>query len=183
VTDGHRDGPEIAAAAGTAGIVSRTLAAVVDLVVVVTLMVASLLAVAGARFLVSPVGFRWPSPSWTLSVVVGAVLATVYLTVAWATAGRSCGAAVLGLRVLSVRGARPGWFRAVVRAALCVVFPLGLLWTVLGRRRRSLQDLLVGTVVVYDWTPGNGHVSPLGGVPGGAAPGHRVRSRVEEEPR
>ncbi|GEL21161.1 hypothetical protein PSU4_01150 [Pseudonocardia sulfidoxydans NBRC 16205] len=164
MTDGRRDGPEVAAAA-TAGIVSRTLAAVVDLVVVVALMGLALLAVAGARFLVSPVGFRWPSPDWTVSLVVGALLATGYLTVAWATAGRSCGAAVLGLRVLSVRGSRPGWFRAAVRAALCVVFPLGLAWSVLGRRRRSLQDLLVGTVVVYDWSPGDGHLSPRGGVP------------------
>jgi hypothetical protein len=34
---------------------------------------------------------------------------------------------------------------------LCVMFPLGLLWAVFSRRRRSLQDILVRSAVVYDW--------------------------------
>ncbi|WP_202946302.1 MULTISPECIES: RDD family protein [Pseudonocardia] len=165
-----------------AGIVSRTLAAVVDLLVVLVLMGAAFLAVAGVRFLVSPIAFRWPSPSWTQSVTVSGLLAVGYLTVGWAIAGRSYGGAVLGLRVRSARGAQPGWVRAGLRAVLCVVFPLGLAWAVVSRRRRSLQDLAVGTVVVYDWEPRDGQVSPPGGVPGGAEPVHRRLTRVEEEP-
>jgi hypothetical protein len=38
----------------------------------------------------------------------------------------------------------------VLRAALCVVFPLGLLWCALSRHRRSLQDLVIGSAVLYD---------------------------------
>jgi hypothetical protein len=38
-----------------------------------------------------------------------------------------------------------------VRAVVYVVFPLGLLWSAVSSSRRSLQDVLVGSVVVYDW--------------------------------
>jgi uncharacterized RDD family membrane protein YckC len=34
---------------------------------------------------------------------------------------------------------------------LYVLFPAGLLWVLASRRNASLQDLIVGTVVVYDW--------------------------------
>jgi hypothetical protein len=34
---------------------------------------------------------------------------------------------------------------------LCVLFPLLLFWAVVDRHRRSVQDLLVRTSVVYDW--------------------------------
>ncbi|MGD9985440.1 RDD family protein [Pseudonocardia sp.] len=176
------DGSDVPTTA-TAGIVTRTLAAVADLVVVVVLMGLTLVVVAGVRFLASPPGFRWPSPTWPQSLVVGGLLATAYLTVAWSTSGRSCGAALLGLRIRPVTGAHLGWLRAGLRAVLCVVFPLGLLWAVLGRRRRSLQDLLTGTVVVYDPDLADAYVSPPGGGPGGAEPGHRRGTRVEEEPR
>ena len=44
---------------------------------------------------------------------------------------------------------------------LCVVFPVGLLWSAVSRERRSLQDLVVRSVVVYDWhrSPAEGTVS------------------------
>ena len=35
---------------------------------------------------------------------------------------------------------------------LCALFPIGLVWCV-GPARRSLQDLLLRTVVIYDWLP------------------------------
>jgi uncharacterized RDD family membrane protein YckC len=158
----------------TAGIVTRTLAAVVDLLVVLVLMGLALLTVAGVRFLVGPISFRWPSPTWPQSVAVGGLLAASYLTAAWATAGRSCGAALLGLRVRSVGGAHLGWFRAGLRSALCLAFPLGLLWAVFDGRRRSLQDLVVGSVVVYD-------DSPAGDGPRPGAPGQGRDPRVEED--
>jgi uncharacterized RDD family membrane protein YckC len=41
--------------------------------------------------------------------------------------------------------------RSFARAVLYVLFPAGLLWVLVSRRNASLQDLLVGTVVVYDW--------------------------------
>lgn len=134
-----------------AGIVTRLLAAVLDLLAVLLLTGALFLGVAGASFVVSPLSFRWPAPPSALSVLVGALLAVGYLAAAWSTTGRTAGAAVLGLRVLSSSRGRLGRGRALLRAVVCVVFPLGLLWSAVSRDRRSLQDVLVRSVVVYDW--------------------------------
>lgn len=134
-----------------AGIVTRALAAVIDLGVVLLMMAGALLTVAGLAFMWAPVSFSWPTPSWVLSLLVGALLAAAYLTVSWATTGRSWGAAVFGLRVRSIGRGRLGWARAGLRALLCVAFPPGLLWVVVSRRRLSLQDAVVLSVVVYDW--------------------------------
>ena len=144
-----------------AGIVTRLLAAAIDLLAVLLMMGGVFVGVAAVRFLVSPLSFRWPVPSSVLSVAIGMLLAIGYLTVGWATVGRTGGAAVLGLRVLSTGRSRLGWARAVLRAVLCVVFPVGLLWSAVSRERRSLQDLVVRSVVVYDWhhTPADGTVS------------------------
>lgn len=139
-----------AQAARAAGIVTRTLAAAVDCGVVLAMMGGALLLTAALRFFISPVSFRWPSPSWEVSLAVGALLAIAYLTVGWATSGRSFGGAVLGLRVRGMGGRPLGWLRSVLRAALYVLFPAGLLWCIVSRRRLSLQDLVMRSVVVYD---------------------------------
>jgi uncharacterized RDD family membrane protein YckC len=38
---------------------------------------------------------------------------------------------------------------ALLRAVACVVFPIGLLWVAVDKERRSLQDLLFGSRVIY----------------------------------
>ncbi len=134
-----------------AGIITRLLAAAIDIAAVCVLTGVAFLSVAAAGLAVSPVTFRWTPPSTTQTVLVWLALAIVYLTTGWATSGRSGGAAVLGLRVLSRGGARLGWFRAALRAALCAVFPVGLLWAAVNRNRHSVQDIVVRSVVVYDW--------------------------------
>jgi uncharacterized RDD family membrane protein YckC len=133
-----------------AGIVTRTLAVAVDVAVVLALMGLALLVTAGVRFFLSPLSFSWPAPSWPLSLAVGALLALIYLTVGWATSGRSLGAAVLGLRVRGMSGRPLGWKRSAIRAAFCVMLPVGLFWCLVSRRRLSLQDILLRSVVVYD---------------------------------
>ena len=143
-----------------AGIVTRTVAAVIDLLVVMAMLGGLLLAVAGLRFAWSPLSFSWPAPSWAHSLGIGALFAAAYLTIGWSTSGRTFGAGVLGLRVLSARGTRLGWSRATVRAVLCVIFPLGLLWAAVSRHRRSIQDAVLRTVVVYDWSDDAGMHRP-----------------------
>jgi uncharacterized RDD family membrane protein YckC len=49
-------------------------------------------------------------------------------------------------------GRRLSVVRSLARAVLYVLFPAGLLWVVASRRNASVQDLVVGTAVVYDWT-------------------------------
>jgi len=134
-----------------AGVVTRALAAAIDLGVVLLMMGSTLLTVAAVRFLWAPLSFRWPTPSWLVTLIVGAVIAASYLTVTWAVTGRSCGAAVLGLRVRSRGGGPIGWTRAALRAGLCVAFPPGLFWCALSRGRRSVADILLLTTVIYDW--------------------------------
>jgi uncharacterized RDD family membrane protein YckC len=136
---------------GAAGIVSRSLAAAIDFGAVLVMMGGALVVTAGVKFLWSPASFSWPSPSWAVSLLVGELLAIAYLSIGWATAGRTFGGAVLGLRVVSAGGDPLGWARAGLRAVLCVMFPPGLFWVVFSRRRRSVQDLLVVSAVVYDW--------------------------------
>jgi hypothetical protein len=45
----------------------------------------------------------------------------------------------------------PGWGLSIVRAVFCVAVPFGLLWVIFSPGRRSLQDVVLRTVVVYDW--------------------------------
>jgi uncharacterized RDD family membrane protein YckC len=37
----------------------------------------------------------------------------------------------------------------VLRAVACVLFPVGLAWVAVDRRRRSVQDIVLGTRVIY----------------------------------
>ena len=146
-----------------AGVVTRLLAAAADAVVVVLLSVALDLAVAGARFLWSPADFRWPRPAVLTGAVVLMIVAVVYLAVAWAVTGRTYGGRLVGVRVLSARHEMLGWTRSVLRALAYVLWPLGLLWSAVSPSRRSLQDIVLGTVVVYD-------SRPYAAVPGTARP-------------
>lgn len=134
-----------------AGIVTRLLAALVDGGVTVLLLAALYLGTAGLLFILAPTRFTWPAPTLLFTMVTAALLATAYLTVAWATTGRTLGASLLGLRVLSARRELLGWPRSVLRATFCVMFPAGLLWAAVSRTRSSMQDIVLRSVVVYDW--------------------------------
>ena len=45
--------------------------------------------------------------------------------------------------------------RAALRALLCALFPIGLLWIAFSTRSLSVQDIVVQTCVRYDW-----HIEP-----------------------
>jgi uncharacterized RDD family membrane protein YckC len=136
-----------------AGVVTRLLAACIDAVVVVLLAVALDLTAAGIRFVWSPGDFTWPQFSLlTMSAALYAV-AAVYLTLGWAMAGRTYGARLMGLRVLSIGSGLLGWTRSALRAGACVLVPVGLLWCAVSRNRSSLQDVVIRSVVVYDAHP------------------------------
>ena len=134
-----------------AGIVSRGLAAVVD---VATIVAVQLLIYAGATaigFIWSSDGFKAPALQPFALFAASAGLTVVYLTVGWALAGRTYGASVLGIRVVDALGGAPGWARSGLRALCCLAFPVGILWVAVSTERRSVQDLLLRTNVVYDW--------------------------------
>ncbi|MEN0133856.1 MAG: RDD family protein [Rhodococcus sp. (in: high G+C Gram-positive bacteria)] len=136
-----------------AGIVTRGLATGIDLAVVLAVMGGIYVGALFLRLLFSPQEFSFPDASALLSVTLFIAVAVVYLTACWAVSGRTVGAVTMGLRVVSRNGELIGWLRALVRAVLCVMFGFGLLWAAVDRRRRSLQDILLRTAVVYDWEP------------------------------
>ncbi len=134
-----------------AGLVTRTLAAVVDLVVVVTAFWLGYAAVSVVLFAMEPASFQFPDVALVPWAATEYVLAVGYLTLCWSTSGRTVGALVMGLRVLNRNGS---WMRpvgALLRAIFCIAFPFGLLWIVVSAENRSLQDLVLRTSVIYDW--------------------------------
>ncbi|MGW4487253.1 RDD family protein [Amycolatopsis sp. NPDC004368] len=144
---------------GPAGIVTRLLAAFLDAAVTGLITVGGYFAVVAGLFAASPLSFRWPAAPPALAGAITVAVAIAYLTVSWATIGRTYGEALLGLRVLG-RRRRLGWPRSAARAVFCVVFPIGLLWAAVSRHRRSVQDVVLRTTVVYDWrTDGGDRVS------------------------
>jgi uncharacterized RDD family membrane protein YckC len=138
---GHRAGP-----------VTRVVAAVVDAVVVAVIVAGGYLTWVGVIWLLDPRGFHLPNTSafFNLTVVLGVL--TGYLALGWATTGRTYGAHVMGLRVVNHRGRRLPALTALVRAAFCTVFPIGLLWCAVNRNQRSVQDMVLRTSVVHDWS-------------------------------
>lgn len=135
-----------------AGLPSRLLALVVDVLVVVLIGVLLLVAVAGIRALftgdleveVSSDAVRGP---------LATLLVLVYLAYGWGLNGRTAGKVALGLRVVSHDGTDLSLLRGAARAILYLVFLPGILWVAVSRKNASLQDLLLRTAVVYDWGP------------------------------
>jgi uncharacterized RDD family membrane protein YckC len=134
-----------------AGLVSRTLAAVLDGLVLLVALTGGYLAWAAIVFLWNPSGFRLPTPSRPLVLIVGYLVAIAYMTLCWRISGRTYGDQVIGLRLLGRGGGELGLVTALARAVFCAVLPLGLLWTAVSRDNRSLADLLLRTSVRYDW--------------------------------
>lgn len=144
--------PEVAERQGTrAGVVSRTLAMVVDAVYACGLVAIGYALWAGFRLLRAPRDFAWPHPSVATLATAALVVAALVLTISWTSTGRSPGARLMGLRVIDPDGSPPKLWRSFVRAVLCVAFPLGLFWSAVSKRNASVQDLVVRTSVVYDW--------------------------------
>jgi uncharacterized RDD family membrane protein YckC len=144
-----------------AGIVTRSAAAAIDLLVVVVIVVALYLGFAGVAFVLHPTSFHWPSHiAWSVPVV-WFLVAVPYLTLTWCATGRSYGDALFGLRVVNRNGQRLNLLRSAVRAVLCVVFPIGLLWVVFSRRNRSLQDVLLHSSAIYDWIPATASMATI----------------------
>lgn len=133
-----------------AGIVSRGLAALVDMVVVIVTMGLLYLGLALTTLIVNPTSFRFPAPNLIFSSAVTFAVSVLYLTVCWTLSGRTVGAVLLGVRVVGRRAERLALPVAALRAFACVLFPIGLLWVAVDRGRRSVQDILLGSRVVYD---------------------------------
>lgn len=132
---------------------TRLGAAFLDSLVVGGTLLIGYFGLSGLLFLIDPRGFEFPRLGLVFSLTSAFVVTFVYLTVSWTLSGRTYGYLVMGLRVLR-RGGRPLRLPgAAARALFVVLVPIGVLWVSVSRNNSSLQDLLLGTEVVYDWQP------------------------------
>jgi uncharacterized RDD family membrane protein YckC len=138
-----------------AGLVSRTVAYVLDALIVAALFTGG---AAVASMIASVIGARAHDLARAAAsaylVVLPAMLA-FYSTLFWALAGRTPGMAVLGLRVVSTRREALSWLSALVRGVVLAYFPIGALWALIDRRHQAVHDKLARTVVVR--VPSTGH--------------------------
>jgi uncharacterized RDD family membrane protein YckC len=58
----------------------------------------------------------------------------------------------MGIRVVNFRGRRLRPLGAALRASFCLLFLPGLFWVAVSGGNRSLQDTVLRTQVIYDWT-------------------------------
>ena len=145
--------PPVASAAQgqRAGVVTRTIVMVIDALIVVSVTGVGYLWWSAILFVIRPRTFSWPTPPEGSAYVAAYALAVIYLTVSWATSGRTIGKRLLGVRVLG-RGDRPTrWAVAFLRANVCIFFPITLFWSAFSRENRSVADLIFRTSVIYDW--------------------------------
>ena len=134
-----------------AGLITRTVAAAIDLGLVIIAMGVGYLGISAFLFLLNPRNFTFPTPSLSVVSAIGYAAFVLYLAVNWMGTGRTYGNHIMGLRVVRGDGGRVHPFAAFVRAVLYAILPIGLFWVLVSGQNRSLQDLLVRTSVIYDW--------------------------------
>jgi uncharacterized RDD family membrane protein YckC len=137
-----------------AGVASRVVANTIDGLLVAVALLVGYGGYVALRLILAPEHFHAPDHSFIWVSVVFLDAVAVYLAFSWWMGGRTLGARVMGLQVVMRHGRGPlGFVRALARAALCAWFPIGLLWCVVDPSRRSVQDIVLRTSVVYNWLP------------------------------
>jgi uncharacterized RDD family membrane protein YckC len=157
-----------------AGIGSRAVALVIDLIVQGT----ALLALLFATMLIAGAGAAAGLPGW---VAVSILLLSVFLILfGYPTAletlwrGRTLGKAAMGLRVVTVEGAPIRFRHAAIRAALGLIDiyassgGIAVLSALLSSRHQRLGDLAAGTIVLRERTGSAAPVVMRFAVPPGA---------------
>jgi len=137
----------------TAALPSRMLAALVDLVVQVLLLIGVFAAVAGAGSLGLHLGGLAVAFAYVAAFLIlfgyPAVLETVWR-------GRTLGKALLGLRVVTTEGAPIRFRHAAIRSILALVDKfllsggIGVLCILLNGRNQRIGDLVAGTIVLRE---------------------------------
>jgi uncharacterized RDD family membrane protein YckC len=135
-----------------AGIASRFLANCIDLVVILVTMGVLYTGWVATLFLLEPTaGLTFPKVPASALLAAYFAVAVLYLALSWWATGRTIGKRLIGLRVVNYRGGRLRPIGALLRALLCVFFPMVLFWVVFSDENRSLADTLLRTSVIYDW--------------------------------
>jgi uncharacterized RDD family membrane protein YckC len=141
-------------AAAGGGFVSRSVAFVVD-----AILVSALIAIAGVFIQLVADFFRFSPQDNASNLVYGAgltalvaLLQMVYFVCFWSLLGQTPGKILLGLRIVRTDGRRIGAGRALLRYfgywISAVPLGLGFLWVLIDRRRRAWHDHLADTEVL-----------------------------------
>jgi uncharacterized RDD family membrane protein YckC len=134
-----------------AGVVSRSMAGGIDYLVVIGATLGTYVGIVVLLFLLDPRDFKPPTWKFGEFLILGFCYMLVYLTLSFATTGRTLGGRVMGLRVVGRKGSKMQWIPAALRAGFCTVFPIGLFWCALSRENRSVQDIVLRTSVIHEW--------------------------------
>ena len=136
-----------------AGFFSRAIASGIDLGVAFALLLAIIFVVQAVLDLISSdtITIETPNPGLSGSGMI--LVFTIYLAIGWGSTGRTVGKQIMGLRVVrtDTEPLRP--MQALGRGLLCAVFYPCLLLALFHRRNAGVEDLVCGSVVVYDWIP------------------------------
>lgn len=153
--------PEWSLVGHYAGFVSRLLALLIDvgLIVIVLALGSSLLSTA-----INVLGLResydaFINSSGLLSgffaAINGLIIVIGYLVLFWLLTGQTLGMMLLGVRAVSRSGGRITLWRAILRIIGYILLPgiflLGFLWILGDDKRQAWHDKLAGTYVVYAW--------------------------------
>jgi uncharacterized RDD family membrane protein YckC len=134
-----------------AGFFTRSIAAVIDVVIVGAIMIGVWIGVWLFLLVFNPlVEYSMPRPGYF--VLGGYFLMWAYWTWGWATSGRSIGQGLMGVRVLNRKDRLLSWKIAALRSAFCVTFQVGIVWILVSRKNRSIQDVVLRTSVIHDWS-------------------------------
>lgn len=142
-----------------AGFASRAIACGIDVLLIFIVVLGTAAGLWMLSFIINPTSPSTTEPGSRLPdlwvfVLYGYALNWLYWTVCWAASGRTIGNLVMGLRVVNRHGKRLGWGAAAVRSLFCTGFAFGLLWVIVSRANRSVQDVAMRTSVIYDWVVG-----------------------------
>lgn len=146
----------------TAGVASRALAKVIDLLVQILLLNIAIFVVAMLALLIPDVG-EWGAVVTVVAGIVAAFLVLIGYPVAFEAlwGGRTPGKAVVGLRVRTREGGpirfRHAAVRSLIGLAECFLMPfLAIVSCTWSTANQRLGDLAAGTIVVRERTGGPG---------------------------
>jgi uncharacterized RDD family membrane protein YckC len=143
----------VVAAPAYAGLVTRTVAYVIDILIMATIALA--VTVCGGLLLSALLPHRL-SPNFAavfLTATAWVIFGAIYFVGFWTLLGQTPGMRLMRIEVLAYNGRRPNVMRGLIRLVglTLATIPLGLGFAIIlfDERRRGLQDLLAGTVVVH----------------------------------
>lgn len=153
-----------------AGFVTRAIAFVIDLLLIVITQLVTLVFIRLildffglselARDIFEPNDSASSSPlvlllRWGITLFTSSVFFAIYSITLWLVADKTLGQALMGLRVVRTDG-HPITFSPALKRFLgyyvsFFALGIGFLWVLIDDRRQGWHDKMADTVVVYDW--------------------------------